>query len=183
MIKNDRVGSTRSSTAGFTLIELAITLVIVGILLSLAMPSFTSMLENSRIKSAASGFAAGLQTARAHAITKNLTTVFTLNGAGWSISDGGSIDSKSPDEGGSNKLQFSTTPTGIVTVSFNGFGAATFGGAAAIANPAIFSFSSANNTCIANGGTARCIDVRVTPAGQVRVCDPSITAAGDTRKC
>ena len=73
----------KSLSAGFTLIELMISLVILAILLSLGMPAFTGILESSRTKAAASGFAMGLQRARAEAISRNTLVTFTPSGAGW----------------------------------------------------------------------------------------------------
>lgn len=155
--------------------------------MALGVPFFSSMLENTRIKSAASAFAAGLQLARGNAIARNVPIDFAPNGAGWSINPNGSaevIDSKSPQESSGNQLQI-VNASGIARVVFSGLGAAIFrdaGGAAVVANPAIFSFASPNNACVPDG-SARCLDVRITPAGQVRVCDPTIVAAGDTRGC
>jgi prepilin-type N-terminal cleavage/methylation domain-containing protein len=99
----------KSLSAGFTMIELMIGLVILAILLSLGMPAFTGILESSRTKAAASGFAMGLQRARAEAISRNTTVTFTPSGAGWTMSAAGAgFDVK--DAGESSGGQVTVTP-------------------------------------------------------------------------
>jgi type IV fimbrial biogenesis protein FimT len=48
-----------------------------------------------------------------------------------------------------------------------------------------FNFTHNSGTCIANGGSIRCLRVQITPTGKVRICDPdpAITTASDTRRC
>ncbi|WP_295447605.1 GspH/FimT family pseudopilin [uncultured Thiodictyon sp.] len=43
--------------------------------------------------------------------------------------------------------------------------------------------SNATGTCLAAGGTWRCLRIVVSAAGQMRLCDPAVTAASDPRKC
>ncbi len=158
----------KSLSAGFTLIELMIGLVILAILLSLGMPAFTGILESSRTKAAASGFAMGLQRARAEAISRNQAVTFTPSGAGWAMSVGGAnFDTKSSAE--SSGGQVTVTPD--TPVIFNGLGRAA---------PAVdFDFSGSSGC----SGEIRCLRVRVSAGGQVRVCDPAVTNTADTRSC
>lgn len=55
---------------GFTLVELMVTVAIVGILAAIAMPNFQSMIQANRIQSAAAEFQAGLALARTEAIKR-----------------------------------------------------------------------------------------------------------------
>lgn len=56
---------------GFTLVEMAITLAVGGILLALALPSFTESRANGKIRAAAAQMQQDLQWARAEAIKRN----------------------------------------------------------------------------------------------------------------
>ena len=162
----------KSLSAGFTLIELMISLVILAILLSLGMPAFTGILESSRTKAAASGFAMGLQRARAEAISKNQTVTFTPNGAGWAMTDaaGAGLDVKDASESSGGQV----TVTPVTAVSFNSLGRATVGA------PVNFNFSGPSGC----DGAVRCLRVRVSTGGQVRVCDPHPSVdVKDTRSC
>jgi type IV fimbrial biogenesis protein FimT len=63
---------------GFTLIELMIGLVLLGVLLVLAMPSFSQMLQNMKLRTTAETILTGLQSARAEALKRNQRVEFLL---------------------------------------------------------------------------------------------------------
>ena len=56
---------------GFTIIELLIAIAVLGILVSLAVPSFKSLLKNSRLSNTASDIAIAINIARNAAIARN----------------------------------------------------------------------------------------------------------------
>ena len=56
---------------GFTLIELLITVVIMGVLVSLAVPSMSSILEGRKLKGAAENFQVDLMFIKTEAIKRN----------------------------------------------------------------------------------------------------------------
>lgn len=57
---------------GFTMVELMTVLVIAGVLLSLAIPSFREMLARNRVEGVASELATDLQYARSEAVSRNM---------------------------------------------------------------------------------------------------------------
>jgi type IV fimbrial biogenesis protein FimT len=68
----------KQKTMGFTLIELMITVVIVGVLATIALPSFNEFIQRSNLKSSAESVLNALQLARAEAVRRNEQMTFTL---------------------------------------------------------------------------------------------------------
>jgi type IV fimbrial biogenesis protein FimT len=63
----------RAPVAGFTLIELMVTVMVVGILMALAEPSFRAYVQNNRLSGQASSLVYSLSYARSEAIKRNKT--------------------------------------------------------------------------------------------------------------
>lgn len=176
---------------GFTLIEVGITLAILAMLIALGLPSFSTWIGNTQIRSGAEAVQNGIQLARAEAVRRNLSTQFLLTdtadmppGTGWNVtvvSSGEVVQTRSKKEGSPNATVV-LTPLGSTTLTFNGMGRviANADGSASItqidvANPG-------GGLCEADGGTMRCLQIRVGLGGNVRMCDPKV-AAGDPRAC
>lgn len=69
---------------GFTLVELMITLVVVGILVTIGIPSFQTLLQSSRMSTQSNEFVTGLNTARSEAVRRNESVrIEPLNGNDW----------------------------------------------------------------------------------------------------
>lgn len=82
----------RLRSAGFTLVEMMVALGIAAILAGMAMPSFSTMIANQRVKSAASDIHTSLLKARGEALKRNVSVTLapsTANDwtAGWSIAN------------------------------------------------------------------------------------------------
>lgn len=74
--------------SGFTLVELIVTLVIAGILVSLAAPSFTSFIKNNRINSQANDLIADLSFARSEAIKRGASVTVCRSDDGQNCNAG-----------------------------------------------------------------------------------------------
>jgi len=75
---------TRRSAPGFTIIELMIVMVIVGVMVALAGPNIRDLMIRIRVKAAASDLHSSLILARSEAIKRNnVTQVVPVSAANW----------------------------------------------------------------------------------------------------
>lgn len=165
---------------GFSLVELLIVLTIVGILLSLAMPSFSTWMANARARAKADAILNGLQQARAEAVKLNARVDFRLaTDTSWSIclvSDNCAtpIQTKPAGEGGSNAT-LDIVPVGARRVTFAGVGltASNADGSATMTQIDV-DVPLATDTwrvLITSGG------------GQIRMCNPAVSSSSDPNRC
>ena len=169
---------------GFTLIELAIALVVISVLFALGIPSFKAWVLNSQIRDGAEAVLNGVQVARANAIQRNLLVVFTLTPqagstpASWSVDlDNGTanIQRWSGAEGASQTTM--TTDNGNTKVTFNGLGqrVTNTDGSGSLTQVDVTSSTS-------SAAEIRPLRIVVGTAGSAKMCDPSL-AATDPRAC
>ena len=204
-LEGGRIMLTRRCTAGFSLIELMVGLVIMALLLGLGLPSLSSYLANNKIRATASNFSADLQFARAEAIRRNGNVGLVLTSDAPTAAN---ANSATPSAAGPNWMVRLLTPGAPATYSLlqgksaaegstqvvvaGGVSHLNFTGLVSSDLAATVSFDFSNpsgGACVLPvapavvGGPMRCLRVQVTVGGQVRVCDPAVVTVGDARTC
>lgn len=169
-------GRAMVKQSGTTLVEMLVGMAIFAILVSMALPGFMTWIQNTQLRTAAEATLNGLQIARGEAVRRNSQVTFTLTGNNWIVTDaaGATIQSRSGSEGSANAV---INVAGTMPLTFNGLGRPS-GTLAVVGGGDILRLSILNPTggsCQASGGGMRCLEVRVTRGGQVRMCDPMRT--------
>jgi len=184
--------STPSSARGFTILELMVSLAIAALLLTVGLPSFTTFLRNSEIRSTAESISNGLRVARTEATRLNKPVSFTLAGGGdtgWAINEFNPVTATlilppiqqyAKLEAGKNSKAV-TTPANAVAVTFNGLGRAI--SPSPIATPNLQQIDVGSLVA----GEARTLRIYVDDARGIRMCDPDpavkALVPADARAC
>ena len=176
---------------GFTLIELFVALAIVALLLLLGVPSFTTFLRNSEIRSTAESIINGLRLATTKAANLNQQVTFALKGGagadwtGWEatyVDENGTqmIQQYSRKEAGSSSEVTSTN--GRNTVVFSGLGRVVNQG---IPNDHIQTIDICIGACVPGSGFRPLRIIVDDPARGLRMCDPGVAVVvpPDARAC
>lgn len=196
--------------AGFTLIELMISVAILAILLGLAAPEFQTFIQNTKIRTTADSMQAGLQLARSEALRRNARVSLWLvsdvtascarsdSGTSWVVSvdnPAGACNAASSDTVVPRLIQSRSGGDGSTGVSV----AASNGSATPAASNCITfnGFGTVETACTGGGipigrivitstnapSTTRRLEMRVTSGGAVRMCDPTVTSDSDPSYC
>lgn len=171
--------SVRARQQGFSLIEMMIVVVIVGILTVTALTWGVNYAASNRVRKTAESLQAVLTLARNEAIKSNRPTTLVLAGLNWQII---TTDPNNPiarigsftDTPNAATPNITFAPTGV-TIGFNALGQATTGGQ-------VFAVSSPAAAC-QPAGNIRCLNVNLVASGTSRVTDPQLVCATDPRGC
>jgi type IV fimbrial biogenesis protein FimT len=79
----------RAAGRGFTLIELIVAIAVLAILVALAVPSFTALINGNRVTSAANEMVASLQLARMESLRRNMRVAVCQSGNATSCTNNG----------------------------------------------------------------------------------------------
>ena len=202
----------RGAHRGVSLIEAMVVLVISGLLLAMAMPSFSDWIAGSRVRATAESMLAGLQYAKSEAasrntqvrfqLTNNLTStcVLSTTGTNWIVD---LVDADATVDSVANNCNAApddTTPPSILQVRAStevGTGVRVIADASAVVFngfgrivPTPASAININITprtgslCAGAGGNVTCLRIVNSTSGQVRMCNPNPNlAAGDPQAC
>ncbi len=184
---------------GFTLIELAIGIAIVGVLVALGIPAYSGWVQNQQIRNRAESIHSGLQIARAESIRLNTTVEFVMTDSNVAA---GNANSLAPSTSGRNWMvrqyrrvsndyvflqsaygndgtkhaDVTTTPPAS-TATFDGFGRVSVNddGSDSLQRVDVDSSKIA-------AAQSRDLRILITGGGSSRLCDPNVSAP-DPRRC
>lgn len=181
----------RGRQQGFTLIELMVGVAIVGVMLLFMIPSMSTWIQGSQIRSATESIQGALQLARAEAVRRNTQVEMVLTSvAGGGVATDWVVRCVTPSASCPGVAQAQTfiqaksagegSPNATVAVN-PAMSAIVFTGTGRISpvpagNITINVGHVTANSCIADGGDYRCLRLVVTPGGQMRMCDPALVA-------
>ena len=196
----------KSHHRGISLIEIAITLVILALLIALGAPSFQTWLINTQIRNSAESMSSGLQRARSEAVRRNQSVQFTLVslanpsvldntcaasavGTSWVVSlddPSGRCAVDASDVIAPRAVEKRAAGDGSRAAVVAGVDAA--GAAASAVTFNGFGRTSGANplaqiNVTSNSAGTRALRVQISSGGSVRMCDPVVVDAADPRKC
>jgi len=201
----------RAVQYGFTLIELMVSLAVLGVLVALGAPSFAEWIQNQQIRAATDATLNGLQVARGQAVALNKNVSFqfmadlsstcqpapigaggALTSVSWVVSVGdpsNACDKKIGDTPSGPVIQSRSgaevTPNALVTTLPASATTVTFtplGGTTNNPDGSPAIQSMTLTNAVLSGSGSRPLRIVINPGGSMRMCDPSAVAP-DTRAC
>jgi type IV fimbrial biogenesis protein FimT len=192
---------------GFNMIEMAVTMTIVGLLIAAVLPSVSEWMRNTQVRSMAESLQNGLKKARTEALRRNRIVTFWM----MAPSTAASLDSSCTLSSASGSWVVSTAdPTGQCDVAPSPTVAPgiveTYGAGAGAAGISVAGLASDGTTAATSVGFngygqlvqtgtpltridishslsgARNLRVTISTGGSIRMCDRDV-AAGDPRAC
>jgi len=179
----------RVATAGFSVVELMVVMVVIGLLMAFAVPSFSEFLSNQQIRVGADAVMSGIQVARAEAIRRNLSVQVAIDvpNSGWVVTESasGTVVQTRTHEEGSRNVNLTTMPGGTTTLTFTPLGGVTGNADGTFSVQQIDIDNPGGGACQSVSGPMRCLRILVTGGGSVRMCDPNVPVMvpPDPRAC
>jgi len=188
-----RVDPMRRAARGFTLIELAVAMTLLGILIAAGLPSFMAWIGNAKVRTVAEALRDGAHRAQSEAVRLNQSVVLSLtnstpalnapavaNGRNWSIQTvapfGGADPTRPAAFAGGGVLSDVASNVSIAgatfAMCFNSNGRLIQMAAAATGVPGATCAAGVQQFDITHANADRRLRVRVELGGQVRMCDP-----------
>ncbi len=174
---------------GFSLIELMIGIAVMAIVVSLSMPSYSTWIQNTKIRTASESIQNGIQIARAEAVKRNTPVQFDLRGASsaWTVCTEPAAPGPCPNPDNATTIQSrdvsegSSTDIAVVTSDAAPF---VFNNLGRMTSPAPAAGLVSIDVDNAALSTTDSRDLRITinPGGSTRMCDPNLPIT-DARAC
>jgi type IV fimbrial biogenesis protein FimT len=196
---------------GFSIIEIAVVLIVVGMLLMSAIPTMTEWMRNARLRNQAEALQAGLSQARNEALRRNQPVSFFLvrgdsanaldsscelsaAGTSWVIS----VRDPAGACGAAPAVTSTDSDDPLIVATHVGADGASGVSVSGLATDGTTAANTITFDALGRAsGTLRRIDVRydtaqdgdrplrvnVSAAGMVRTCDTTVTASDDPRRC
>lgn len=176
------------ATGGFTIIELMVTITLLGILFGLGLPSFTAWIRNSQIRTVSEALQNGVRTAQAEAVRRNRQVVLSFtnatpalnatavaNGKNWSLQTVPSLGDTAGEylQGGAlaDVASAVTITGGTTAICFNANGRLTTNASPGAPGASCSAATTTFNVTQPNAD--RNLRVIVQVGGQLRMCDPN----------
>jgi type IV fimbrial biogenesis protein FimT len=183
--------------AGFTLIELMVTIVLLAIVLALGFPSMATWIRNSKIRTVADSLQNGLRLAQAEALRRSRQTVFSLtnstnpatsltavaDGRNWSINTVQLLTDETAqfiEAGVLSSVGADVQITGPAAICFNSLGRLVLNGSPGTGAACAAAAATYDVTL---SGADRPLRVSVSLGGQVRMCDPARSLSTSADGC
>jgi type IV fimbrial biogenesis protein FimT len=171
---------SKTSSAGFTIIELMVVVAVMSILSAIALPSYNAWMKSIQIRNAAESMLNGLQKARAEAVARNARVKFTLGAAStWTVSCvtvtatcPSPIESRAAAEGSKDVTvtAVATDNSAVTTATYNNLGL-------------LIDAKPLSKVTFSLTGGGKNMQVSIGAGGNAKMCDPTLASGSSSRAC
>ncbi|MBA3032646.1 MAG: GspH/FimT family pseudopilin [Gammaproteobacteria bacterium] len=172
-----RLLSRPRRASGFTLIELMISIIVLGVLLTIAMPSFRAWMLNIQIRNASESILTGIQRARAEAVGRNTSVTFVMAAnSTWTVNVNNPpsvIETRLSSEG-SEMVTRTIIPASATTLTFSNLG---------IVVPNSDGSNSLQQIDFTANGANQNMRIVIGAGGSAKMCDPHLPTGSSPRAC